>query len=122
MRRLITSPQNYVVNLWSASPTVVVLNFVQEADAVQMFGRGHREGKDITNGLVESRVGSVTEGHRLIFVLQEVLDVAHLVVHRDQVVHSHNSALFDPGDENKGRVTATSHTFLAPLHYIKQVI
>lgn len=53
---------------------------------------------------METRVGSITERHRLVFVLQEVLDVAHLMVHRDQVIHRHNSALFDPGDTNKANI------------------
>lgn len=92
---------------------MVVLNFVQEANAVQMLGCGHRKSKDITDGLVESRVSSVTEGHGLIFVLQEVLDVAHFMVHSDQVIHSHNSALFDPA-ENKGTVLHLP----GQLHYI----
>ena len=63
-----------------------------------MLGRGHGQGEHIADGLVEAGVGSIAEGHWLVFVLQEVLDVAHLMVHRDQVVHSHNGALFDPGD------------------------
>lgn len=71
-----------------------------------MFGCGHRQGKHITNGLVEARVGSITEGHRLVFVLQEVLDMTHLMVHCDQVIHSHNSALLDPGDTNKAMLKA----------------
>lgn len=66
-----------------------------------MFGRGHGQGEHIANGLMEARVGSIAEGHRLVFVLQEVLDVAHLMVHCDQVIHSHDCALFDPGDTNE---------------------
>lgn len=53
---------------------------------------------------MEARVGSVTEGHRLVLVLQKILDVAHLMVHCDQVIHSHNSALFDPGDTIKAKI------------------
>lgn len=90
----------------SWSPTSVALNFVQEADALQMLGRGHRKGKHIADGFMESRVGPVTEGHRLIFVLQKVLDVAHLMVHCYQVIHGHNSTLFDPGDTDKTIITA----------------
>lgn len=47
---------------------------------------------------MEPRIGPVTERHGLLFVLQEVLDVAHLMVHGDQVVHGDHCALFDPGD------------------------
>lgn len=84
------------------SHTRVVFHFLQEADAVEMFGCGHRQGQYITNGLVEARVGSVTEGHGLVFVLQKILHVAHLMVDCDQVIHGHNRALFDPGDKYHG--------------------
>lgn len=84
---------------------MVALYFVQEADALQMFGGGHRQCEYIADGLVEARVGAVAEGHGLVFVLQEVLDVAHLMVHRDQVVHRHHRALLDPGDKTGGRVS-----------------
>lgn len=81
------------------SHTGVAFHFVQESDAVEMFGRGHRQGQYITNGLVEARVGSITKRHRLVFVLQKILHMAHLMVDCDQVVHGHNRALFDPGDK-----------------------
>lgn len=92
----------------SLSLTVVVVNFVQEADALQMLGCGHRQGQYIANGLMEARVSSITEGHRLVFVLQEVLNMAHLMMYRDQVIHSDNSALFYPEDTNKGTLTMFS--------------
>jgi hypothetical protein len=41
-------------------------------------------------------VGSFLVDQRLIFVLDEVLHVSHLVVSREQVVHIGPSALFDP--------------------------
>ena len=75
---------------------MVVLHLVQEADGLQVLGRGHRQGQHVADGLVEARVGAVSEGHRLVLVLQEVLDVAHLVVHGDQVVHGYHRALLDP--------------------------
>lgn len=81
------------------SHTKIAFHFVQETDALEMFGCGHREGQYITDGLVETRVGSVTEGHGLVFVLQKILHMAHLMVDRDEVVHGHNRALFDPGDK-----------------------
>lgn len=81
------------------SHTRVAFDFVQEADAVEMFGRGHRQGQYITNGFVEARVSSITKGHGLVFVLQKILHMAHLMVDCDQVVHGHNRALFDPGDK-----------------------
>lgn len=62
-----------------------------------MFGRGHREGHDVTDGLVEAGVGAVAEGDGLVLVLQEVLHMAHLVVHCDEVIHVHHCALLDPG-------------------------
>lgn len=84
------------------SHTNVVFHFLQEADALEMFWCGHRKGQHITNGLVEARVGSITEGHRLVFVLQKILHVAHFMVDSDQVVHGHNRALFNPGDKYHG--------------------
>lgn len=86
----------------AAPLTSVVLHFVQEADALQVLGRGHRQGQHVADGLVEAGVGAVAEGHGLVFVLQEVLHVAHLVVDRDQVVHGHHRALFDPGGGEGG--------------------
>lgn len=80
--------------------TVIIFYFVQEADALQMSWCGHRQSEYVTDGLVEAWVGSITEGHRLLFVLQEVLDVSHLVVDCDQVVHGHHGALFDPEGTN----------------------
>lgn len=95
--------------MWLKSHTRVVFHFVQEADALEMFGCGHREGQDIADGLVEARVGSITEGHRLVFILQKILHVAHLMVDCDQVVHGHNSALFDPGDKHHSLKLRTSN-------------
>lgn len=54
---------------------------------------------------MEPRIGPVTERHGLLFVLQEVLDVAHLMVHGDQVVHGDHCALFDPGDTGEIKQT-----------------
>lgn len=85
----------------ATSLTKVVFHFFQEANALEMFGSGHRQSKNITNGLVESRVGTVTKGYGLLFVLQEILHMTHLMVNRDQVVHRHHGALFDPGHTNE---------------------
>lgn len=85
----------------ATSLTRVVFHFIQEANGLEMFGSGHRESKNITNGLVESGVGAITKGHGLIFVLQEILHMTHLVVNCDQVVHRHHGALFDPGHTNE---------------------
>lgn len=112
---------NDFAELWSLlrlwSPTRFVVNFVQEADALQMFRRGHRQGQHVTNGLVEARVGSIAEGHGLVFVLQEVLDMAHLMVYGDQVIHGHNGALFDPGDVNKDTVRSVFHLQKVTCNY-----
>ena len=75
---------------------MVALHLVQQADALQVFGRSHRQGQHIANGLVETRVGPVAERDGLVLVLQEVLHMAHLVVHGDEVIHGHHGALFDP--------------------------
>lgn len=95
-----------ILLLLQTSLTIVVLNLVQEANALQMFGCRHRQGKYISNGLMKAGVGSVTEGHGLVFVLQEILNVAHLVVHGDQVIHCDNSALLDPGEATKEIIRA----------------
>lgn len=42
-------------------------------------------------------VSSFPEGHRLVAVLYEVLNVTHLVVNGDQVLHCHISTHFNPG-------------------------
>lgn len=76
-----------------------------------MFGRGYGQGEHVPDGLVEARVCPVTEGHRLVFVLQEVLHVAHLMVHCDQVVHGHYSALFDP--EGTSEAVMECHNLLS---------
>lgn len=81
--------------------TFVVLHPVQQANALKMFRCGHRQGQNITDGLVESRVGAVTEGDGLIFILQEVLNVSHLVVYGDEVVHGHHRALLDPRNDRR---------------------
>lgn len=82
--------------------TFVFHYLVQQIDAMEMFGGGDRQGHDISNSLMETRVGPVAEGDRLVLVLQEVLDVAHLMMHCDEVIHVHHGALLDPGDTGVG--------------------
>lgn len=76
--------------------TLVILDLIEQADGVQVFGCGHRQRQHISDGLVESRVGAVTERDGLIFILQEILHMAHFVVHRNQIVHVHHCALLNP--------------------------
>lgn len=44
---------------------------------------------------METRVGSATEAHWLLLVLQVILDVAHLVVYGEELLHCHRGALLD---------------------------
>lgn len=56
---------------------------------------------------MESRVGAVAERDGLILILQEVLNVAHLMVHSDEVVQGHHCALLDPRDGTRmGKVNS----------------
>ncbi len=80
------------------SCTFIVLHIVQQANALEMFRCGNGQGQYVTDGLVESRVGAVAERDVLILILQEVLNVAHLMVHGDEVIHGHHRALLDPWD------------------------
>ena len=77
--------------------TPVVGDMVQQADFVQMCRSGDGERQHIPNGLMEAGVGALAQGDVLVLVLQVVLHVAHLVVHRGQLVHSDLRALLDPG-------------------------
>lgn len=45
---------------------------------------------------MKTRVGSTAEAHRLILVLQVILDVAHLMVHSEELFHGYCGALFNP--------------------------
>ncbi len=45
-----------------------------------------REGEDVGDPLVESRVGPVPEERRLVLVVHVVLDVSHLVLGGEEVV------------------------------------
>lgn len=81
----------------STPHTHVIADIVQQANFVQMCRSGDGERQHIPDGLVEARVGSLAQGYRLVLVLQIVLHVAHLVVHRGQLVHSDPRALLDPG-------------------------
>lgn len=81
----------------STPHTHVIADIVQQANFVQMCRSGDGERQDIPDGLVEARVGPLAQGDGLLLVLQIVLHVAHLVVHRGQLVHSDPRALLDPG-------------------------
>ena len=52
---------------------------------------GHRRQCDrVSNGLVESRVGTGSKQRPLVSVLHEIFDVPHLVVDRPQVILVHH--------------------------------
>lgn len=75
--------------------TIVRGHRVQQSNSVQMFGRGNRQRQNITDGFVETGVGSTTVTHRLVLVLQVILDVTHLMVHSEELLHGHSGALLD---------------------------
>ena len=81
----------------SCPHTRVIDNVVQQAEVVQVCRSGDGERQHIPDGLVEARVGTLAQGDGLVFVLQVVLNVAHLVVHCGQLVHRDPCALLDPG-------------------------
>ena len=73
------------------------IRVVEQADFVEMFGRGDGLGDDLADRLVEGAIGAVAEGHGEVLVLHEVLDVAQLVVYGQKVVHVDLRALLDAG-------------------------
>lgn len=79
--------------------TIVRGHPVQQVNGVQMFGCGNGEGQNIANSLVKTRVGSSTVAHRLVLVLQVILDVPHLMVHSEELLHCYCGALLDPNEE-----------------------
>ena len=83
----------------STSHTYVIADIVQQANFVKMCRSGDRERQHIPDGLMEAGVGPLAQGDRLLLVLQIVLHMAHLVVHRGQLVHRNPRALLDPGAE-----------------------
>jgi len=83
-------------DLQSSCHTFILHSTAEEPDFLKVAGGGDRQGQDITNGLMEAGVGPAAEGDGLVLVLQVVLHVAHLVVHREQLLHGHRCALLDP--------------------------
>lgn len=77
-----------------------------------MLRRGHREGHDVTNCLMETWVSPAAEAIRQFLVLQIVFNMAHLVVHCEKLLHVDCGALFDPECEE------TSHMKTFHLHSI----
>lgn len=45
---------------------------------------------------MKTGVGSTTKAHRLVLVLQVILDVPHLMVYSEELLHCHCGALLDP--------------------------
>lgn len=61
-----------------------------------MLRRGNRQRQQITDGFVESGVGTSPVLDRLVLVLQIVLDVSQFMVDNEELVHIDPSALLDP--------------------------
>lgn len=45
---------------------------------------------------MKTGISSTTESHRLVLVLQVILDVPHLMVYSEELLHRHCGALLDP--------------------------
>lgn len=80
--------------------TIVVCQGLQEADRMEMFGSGDRECQYVPYGLMETGVGAAPEADRLVLVLEVILNMTHLMVDGEQLVHGHRGALLNPA-ENK---------------------
>lgn len=61
-----------------------------------MLRCGHRQGQGVTHSFMESWVGTVAKDVWLVPVVQEVVNVTHLVVCRDEPILCHFRALSDP--------------------------
>lgn len=95
--------------------TFILSITAEQTDFLEVAGGGDREGQDIPDGLVEARVGPAAEGHGLVLVLQVVLDVAHLMVHCEQLLHGHRRALLDPA-VSKTALPGLSQGSWLPVH------
>lgn len=76
----------------------------QQINGFQMFGRGNGERQNVTNGLVKTWVGSTTEAHRLVLVLQVILDMSHLMVYSEELLHCYCGALLNSAKNEKSVV------------------
>ena len=68
----------------------------EEAETLQMGRRRNGQGQRVADGLVEARIGAVAEDPVQVPVPHKVLDVAHFVVHRHQVLLVDRRAHLDP--------------------------
>lgn len=82
----------------SCTITVIIGDVVEEPKSLEVSRRLNREPYDVPNGFVECRVRSVPEQVRLLRVLQVILNVGHLVVYGQEVLHCHFRALFDSSE------------------------
>lgn len=76
--------------------TIVRSNSIQQFNGMQMFRCGNRERQNIADSLVKTGVGSATIAHRLVLVLQVILDVPHLMVYSKELLHRYCGTLLDP--------------------------
>ena len=66
-----------------------------------MFWCRHGQRKNIPDCLVKTWIGTVSEDNGQIFVLQVVLNVAHLMVNSEEVHMIYSGTLLDPEKQNK---------------------
>lgn len=88
-----------IVGVMYINSTIVISEVSrQEIQALQVFGRCSREGHDLSDSLVETLIGSVSQQVGQVTVSHLVLVVTHLMVHREEVVHVDLGAHFYPED------------------------
>lgn len=91
------------------SPTSIISHLIQKANGVEMFRCGHRKRQHVPYGLMEARIGSSPEADRLVFILEVILDMAHLMMHGEKLLHSHSGALFDSKQSQKQTFSCLLH-------------
>lgn len=96
-----------MVNRPSRLITCVGSRRFEQPDGFQVFRCRDGERQNVADGLMKARIGSAPEAHRLVLVLQVVLDVSHLVVHGEELLHRHCGALLDPEEVILSTVTIT---------------
>lgn len=69
---------------------------LQQTDLLEVAGRGRAERDDVADRLVKTGICAFLVHSGLILVLQIVLDVTHLMVRRQQILHVDTRALLDP--------------------------
>lgn len=72
---------------------------------------------------MKTRVGSTAEAHRLVLVLQVILDMPHLMVDSEELFHRHCGALLNPIRDEKYINFLANNLLLhkCPIVYLKSL-